>query len=1444
MALTVTSNTTSVLTMNNTTDGGGTWTKLGGAGNPAQDQDIYADPTATAGSVNAKISSTRGGFQITTSTSYDFDDAGTRKGMIAFWASTQSNLSDTTDTGGITLRIGTSATVWEEWQVATKTGAGGVLAYPGGFQRFVVDLTTSPNTSSGSPNYAAINYWGIQFDITNTVSGNIKNCWIDRLDILTAADIVAGTAACTVTGTTTATSLFGEIADHTNNIPQAFISRVGGVYGLNQPIQLGTTTGINTFTSKNENCVWQAHKVNSGFFFINCIGGSGTDTFTFGTKSGSGSSAVGIDPTTITSAIPRWSLTAAETDIDVFQVYGATFSKMTSCAFGTSSTALGTNSAGYEFGAISTTLSDLSGQLTLNIASQTREENANRIITSTNSTGSLNLVDSTTIDVSDWQIVNSPGFENTGSAGTRTVTGHSFINAATNKPYVHITDSASAIWNLNNPNNGAAGRPSVTDQTELAFDGNNGTVNENYVVTWSVKTPSGTAINTAKPKILESVSSVYGVANQSSTDTNGDATSTYLRSLNVPSGANTLTITTHEPAAFKVFKYGYLPSISTATINQPVTNNIAMLADTFQVEAVEATAVSDGTLKVVIVEATSLAQSHSIIKVTSISGTNFATGDILTGGTSGASGTIEEIIEGSGVIGDNATIILKSRNSTSFSGTEAVNRTGGGSSTLVSSSEKRFYWLVQAGTISGTARTLQQLYDHFQAKLNEATLDSADNWDDIFMDGRAEFGTPIQGVSLGSPNSFKTIRNVALTHGYVISGLLSLSGLNSYTANDGTTFAPASSVNITITVKDESNNNVQSARVAIYRNSDSVELINGLTDSNGQVATTYIYTSDVPVTIRVRKSSATPKYISVNTGGTIGSTGLSATITFVAETIANSTTSGTIAGDFTINTTTKTIRHIIGETPIYSAKELYTWLMDYFDDSGLMDDTIPMTAQTPTEFTLVNGWFMDDTSMQFINGGAIQTSGWTHPTNTTGIRILTLATITGVDDTDLGTAVAGVTTGDTGKLVDYNTTLKKLWVRTDAADDDFNNTGETINVNGSGAGSMNGTAGSSVTGETIWSNIFSLGTLVSGTTLDVYQNDVQITPWWSSGQFDILVKVKEASVEIDSGNLTVLARKYSTLYDHFVIDASAGRNPVPLAAFNDTNNQTAEGTVGASPYTNITITFGHYSYDLSNGNGARDYDVEVNCATLTIAQVYEYLKYVTRTGSGSTLNGVNGEYYTAVGDIRLDYTGETSGPFVQGNAITSSAGGSGYIVSLIDNGATGTLVIRNVHGTFADTNTLTSAGTTATINGTPDSITQSKQAPFGTFAGGKLYAARGVKLYNMAAADATDYVLIDSTGTTQNPPISVSVELTNVVVGSQCLIYETANIANVILSETAATSTVSTTYTWGGNLGITIRVRKGTTAPKYLPYQATGIIYNTGFALSINQIDDDIAEIA
>lgn len=138
-----------------------------------------------------------------------------------------------------------------------------------------------------------------------------------------------------------------------------------------------------------------------------------------------------------------------------------------------------------------------------------------------------------------------------------------------------------------------------------------------------------------------------------------------------------------------------------------------------------------------------------------------------------------------------------------------------------------------------------------------------------------------------------------------------------------------------------------------------------------------------------------------------------------------------IGDDFTINYTYKSIYHSSGTTT-YTVNELYSWLMNVFDESGTIDDDIPMTAQTPTAYTLTNGWFLNYNyyaSHKYLYEGSIQTSGWDGSTYTRGIRLLTFQSsgYTSAVLTDIGKVVTDGT--DTGTLLDYDNTYRKWWVR-------------------------------------------------------------------------------------------------------------------------------------------------------------------------------------------------------------------------------------------------------------------------------------------------------------------------------------------------------------------------------------------------------------------------------
>lgn len=325
-----------------------------------------------------------------------------------------------------------------------------------------------------------------------------------------------------------------------------------------------------------------------------------------------------------------------------------------------------------------------------------------------------------------------------------------------------------------------------------------------------------------------------------------------------------------------------------------------------------------------------------------------------------------------------------------------------------------------------------------------------------------------------------------------------------------------------------------------------------------------------------------------------------------------------ISDDFTLdivnNRITYTTAFVDDRAPnIYTVNELYSWLQDTFDEPGYMQYTIPMTAQTPTQYTLINGWFMDDNTMKALYGGSIQTSGWlkSGSTGITQVRWLNSSSDAPVAG-DIGVTLTGGTSGATGKLLAVNSSRQVAWIRNTSAAQFANNeniTGTGVNIN---TMPINGFQ----TGETIWSNLFSVGSLQANSEIYVGQEDdymgnsvavgggtnpayhtsttykrriQKIDEWWDSdvdftaspnllggaGHFDILVKTTEAGTAIDGGRLAVYARQYSKIYSHFELIGGVGNFVVPFASTgSDLNAQNGPYTANFDARSGATFEAG------------------------------------------------------------------------------------------------------------------------------------------------------------------------------------------------------------------------------------------------------------------------------
>jgi len=578
----------------------------------------------------------------------------------------------------------------------------------------------------------------------------------------------------------------------------------------------------------------------------------------------------------------------------------------------------------------------------------------------------------------------------------------------------------------------------------------------------------------------------------------------------------------------------------------------------------------------------------------------------------------------------------------------------------------------------------------------------------------------------------------------------------------------------------------------------------------------------------------------------------------------------------------KQIRWSGDATTTYTANALYSALQDLFDESAQMDDGIPMSAETPTEYTVgkidagdLDPWYISYDLMQHITGGAIKTSGWTRTGGGTGDVGIVVAPVTAASNNivtaDIGKDITHAD-GDAGTLLEIISdggTLDYLVIRPDsnATANDFDSTSGNLTCNSLTAPQTAAAA----TGEQIWANFYTVTPIEADTHVYIYQGTVadaaraRVTAindntqdWWGEGAFDRCIFIRNFKTDtapiIDGGYVTAFVRKGNTLYDSFELQASntsGGRNPIPLSASSDLNQTTGYKSI---TYTNASTTGGHWNvgdeilggtsgargiitkidnpgatqtvhYYLigdpqtdfqtaaetcnnqdAGGTGSKDgsapaaqgpalstwftanvapsishantavdidddgttegYGVTIDCNQNPLTEVYEWLKYVTRNGNSSAISAEDaseGEQYEGA-TVFLKYSGTVSGGTIdeQEDVLQANTGATGIVLS--HDTTKKEILLRNSRGTFNTSDTITSqdAGAgTVTANTTATTFTPSKQSPFGTFAGGTFFGARGIVLTDYHTDDANSFQLTDSLGTVRKRPQSYTITITN-----------------------------------------------------------------------------------
>lgn len=506
-----------------------------------------------------------------------------------------------------------------------------------------------------------------------------------------------------------------------------------------------------------------------------------------------------------------------------------------------------------------------------------------------------------------------------------------------------------------------------------------------------------------------------------------------------------------------------------------------------------------------------------------------------------------------------------------------------------------------------------------------------------------------------------------------------------------------------------------------------------------------------------------------------------------------------VDGDWSIDRATGNIRYIgnghTGAAPSYATViEFHRWLQAFADDAEFTgDDELDIVDKNPSDrstdniITLVNGFNIDDTASEHLyDGSIIQDGGDTIYDGIVNFGNTTVQIQLHQDGAVLtsdwwnSSYPSGAHDGaaDAAVLTDSGET----WTT-----DEF--VGYTIyNTTDSSWGIITANTATTIT-----------ATLEGGTdndwdVSDAYKIGIPVNGDSTAGiSHRFMVKVRANGVDIDRRRLLGVARRYTRTYSEFPINGtSRGNNVLALSDSSDLNNTTAAGTV--SGWTTITNTEGLRLIDISGDSVNEEYYSEWNRDTFTINQFYERMKWLTRDGSASTLNGLNGELFRGI-THSVQYDGETGTMFttndevVWGTEIAYDAGSGTFTVgeAIHGPGATpawkgrvlggqlnaatpGTLIVDLESGTLTDNDTFTgqSSAASADLNdATPPT------APSATAGMMRLYA-------------------IDDDGTTGNIYGQL---LRGVAPVNDTRIYDDASVSNYVDANTSITErTIATPF--------------------------------------------------
>ena len=316
--------------------------------------------------------------------------------------------------------------------------------------------------------------------------------------------------------------------------------------------------------------------------------------------------------------------------------------------------------------------------------------------------------------------------------------------------------------------------------------------------------------------------------------------------------------------------------------------------------------------------------------------------------------------------------------------------------------------------------------------------------------------------------------------------------------------------------------------------------------------------------------------------------------------------------------------------------------------------------------------------------------------------------------------------------------------------------------------------------EELYSGLVVVGSVESGTEIQVLQDGAVYTSFWGTGLnadaaanilLRVMIKTREDGADIDGKRIICLARELGDTYAEFSVTLGLGNSTAALFTSTDLNNPTASGTI--STWT-INKTEGYQELDIPQDGSADPFYLEYDWSAAPGStgskqrDIYEWGKYVgARTTGAVNMFGIDGllfrgptttfTYSTSNGTIStgdelawgLNITYSSGGAFTIGEAVKIGSGPARGRVLAQNGAATGNLIVAIESGTVTASDTIT--GLTSAQTATVDSSTGQ------TSGGGRLLVlaidTTGSQVWCQllsGTAPATSYVLDEVTAIDTN----------------------------------------------------------------------------------------------